>query len=56
MIPRYSRPEMTTIWASENRFKLWLEVEISVLEAMADGGHAPIKAAMITLVSRSAET
>lgn len=46
MIPRYSRPEMTAIWAPENRFKLWLEVEISVLEAMAEGGHAPVEAAM----------
>ena len=45
MIPRYSRPEMTTIWAPENRFKLWLEVEISVLEAMAEGGYAPVEAA-----------
>ena len=45
MIPRYSRPEMTAIWAPENRFKLWLEVEISVLEAMAEGGHAPLASA-----------
>lgn len=45
MIPRYSRPEMTAIWAPENRFKLWLEVEISVLEAMAEGGYAPVAAA-----------
>ena len=45
MIPRYSRPEMTAIWAPENRFKLWLEVEISVLEAMAEEGLAPIAAA-----------
>jgi len=45
MIPRYSRPEMTTIWAPENRFKLWLEVEISVLEAMAENGLAPVAAA-----------
>ncbi|MGI9485639.1 MAG: adenylosuccinate lyase [Geminicoccaceae bacterium] len=45
MIPRYSRPEMTAIWAPENRFKLWLEVEISVLEAMAEEGHAPVEAA-----------
>ncbi|MGI9437880.1 MAG: adenylosuccinate lyase [Geminicoccaceae bacterium] len=45
MIPRYSRPEMTAIWAADNRFKLWLEVEISVLEAMAELGHAPGDAA-----------
>jgi adenylosuccinate lyase len=41
MIPRYSRPEMTAIWAPENRFRLWLEVEITVLEAMAAIGQAP---------------
>ncbi len=45
MIPRYSRPEMTAIWAPENRFKIWLEVEISVLEAMAELGLAPAEAA-----------
>ncbi len=45
MIPRYSRPEMTAIWAPENRFKIWLEVEIAVLEAMADIGQAPAVAA-----------
>ncbi len=47
MIPRYSRPDMTAIWAADNRFKLWLEVEISVLEALAELGHAPIEAARI---------
>ncbi len=45
MIPRYSRPDMTAIWAADNRFKLWLEVEISVLEALAELGHAPTEAA-----------
>ena len=45
MIPRYSRPEMTAIWAPENRFRLWLEVEIAVLEAMAEAGYAPKEAA-----------
>ncbi len=45
MIPRYSRPEMTVIWSPENRFKLWLEVEICVLEAMAELGYAPVEAA-----------
>ncbi len=45
MIPRYSRPEMTAIWAADNRFKLWLDVEISVLEAQAELGLAPLDAA-----------
>ena len=25
MIPRYSRPEMTAIWADEYKFQKWLE-------------------------------
>lgn len=45
MIPRYSRPDMTAIWAAENRFKLWLEVEVLVLEALAELGKVPIEAA-----------
>ncbi len=55
MIPRYSRPEMTAIWAPENRFKLWLEVEISVLEAMAEGGYAPVAAATAVREKAAAE-
>jgi len=27
MIPRYSRPEMAAIWAPENRFRIWFEIE-----------------------------
>ena len=46
MIPRYSRPEMTAIWTPEHRFKLWLEVEITVLEATAELGYAPKEAAL----------
>ena len=46
MIPRYTRPDMAAIWAAENRFKLWLEVEISVLEAQAELGMAPQEAAV----------
>ncbi len=54
MIPRYSRPDMTAIWAADNRFKLWLEVEIQVLEALAELGHAPQEAAK-TVRTRSTE-
>jgi adenylosuccinate lyase len=28
MISRYSRPAMRAIWADENKFKLWLHIEI----------------------------
>ena len=45
MIPRYSRPEMTRIWAPETRLRLWLEVELCALEAMAEHGVVPEDAA-----------
>jgi adenylosuccinate lyase len=45
MIPRYSRPEMALIWSEEERLRLWLEVEVLALEAMAEIGTAPRAAA-----------
>ncbi len=44
MIPRYSRPEMSAVWSDENRFKIWLQVEILALEKMAELGLAPKEA------------
>ncbi len=41
MIPRYSRPEMTEIWTDRNRFQIWMEVELTALEAMAEAGLVP---------------
>jgi len=29
MLNRYSRPEMANIWSEENKYRAWLEVEIS---------------------------
>ena len=45
MLPRYSRPQMAAIWAPENRLRLWLEVELAALEAMAGLGRVPAAAA-----------
>jgi adenylosuccinate lyase len=45
MIPRYSRPEMTRIWAAENRFRIWLEIEACACEAQAALGVIPESAA-----------
>lgn len=45
MIPRYTRPEMAAIWAEDNKFKIWLEVETLALEKMADMGIVPKSAA-----------
>jgi adenylosuccinate lyase len=45
MVPRYSRPEMTAIWAPENRFRIWFEIEALAAEAMALQGVIPAEAA-----------
>jgi adenylosuccinate lyase len=41
MIERYTRPEMGAIWADENRYNKWLDVEIAVCEAWARLGKIP---------------
>ena len=45
MIKRYTRDAMGRIWAEENKFQTWLEVEILACEAMAKLGEIPKKAA-----------
>ncbi len=34
MIDRYSRKELKDIWSEENKYKIWLEVEVAAAEAM----------------------
>jgi adenylosuccinate lyase len=34
MIDRYSRKELRSIWADENKYKLWLDIELAAAEAM----------------------
>jgi len=34
MISRYSRKELVNIWSEENKYKIWLDVEIAAAEAM----------------------
>ncbi len=34
MITRYSRKELTSIWSEENKYKIWLDVEIAAAQAM----------------------
>ncbi|CAK0774163.1 Adenylosuccinate lyase [Azospirillaceae bacterium] len=41
MIPRYARSEMTQIWAPENRFRIWLEIETLACEAQEQLGVIP---------------
>ncbi|MCO6429568.1 MAG: adenylosuccinate lyase [Deltaproteobacteria bacterium] len=41
MIPRYTRPQMASIWSDQERFKIWLEIETLALEKMVELGIAP---------------
>jgi len=41
MIPRYSRPVMAALWEPENKFKIWLEIELLAAEAWAGLGRIP---------------
>ncbi|MGQ0559057.1 MAG: adenylosuccinate lyase [Sphingosinicella sp.] len=45
MVPRYARAPMTAIWAPENKYRIWLEIEVLALEAMAGLGSVPAEAA-----------
>ena len=45
MIPRYSRPEMVSIWAPETRFRIWFEIEAHAATASANIGMIPQEAA-----------
>jgi adenylosuccinate lyase len=41
MIERYTLPEMGAIWALQNKFQKWLDVEIAVCEVHAEDGIIP---------------
>ena len=45
MIPRYSRPEMTSIWSEESKFQIWFEIEAHACDAQAKLGVIPAEAA-----------
>ena len=45
MIPRYSRPEMTSIWSEQSKFQIWFEIEAHACDAMAELGMIPEDAA-----------
>ena len=34
MIPRYTREEVLKIWEPENKYKIWLEIELHAAKAM----------------------
>jgi adenylosuccinate lyase len=41
MIKRYSRKELTDIWSEENKYRIWLDVEIAAAEGMEKLGQIP---------------
>lgn len=41
MIARYTRPEIAAIWTDENRFKIWLEIELLATERQEKLGVVP---------------
>jgi adenylosuccinate lyase len=44
MLPRYSRPEMASLWSAQARLRRWRDVELAALEGMVVAGIAPSEA------------
>ncbi len=42
MIPRYTRPEMGAIWTDENKYQIWLEIELLAIEKQEILGNVPV--------------
>ena len=45
MIPRYSRPDMVSVWEPANKFRIWYLIEAHATQAQADLGTVPQGAA-----------
>jgi len=45
MVERYTLPQMGSIWSEENKYKIWLEIEVLAVEALAKLGVVPVEAA-----------
>ena len=41
MIPRYSRKLLKDIWEDQNKFQIWLDIEILASSAMEQLGQIP---------------
>ena len=41
VIDRYSRPAMQQVWSDENKYRMWLDVELAVCEAWTEAGVIP---------------
>lgn len=45
MIARYTRPQMGRIWSDENKYRMWLTVELAATQTLAESGIVPRAAA-----------
>jgi adenylosuccinate lyase len=45
MIARYTRPEMARVWSEETRLGHWLEIELALVDVLAERGAVPREAA-----------
>jgi adenylosuccinate lyase len=45
VIERYTRPEMGQLWSEEARLARWLEVELALVDVLAERGEVPAAAA-----------
>ncbi len=45
MIPRYTRPEIGSVWTPQAKMETWLEVELAATDAWAEEGVVPREAA-----------
>ena len=55
MIKRYSRKELTDIWSEENKYKIWLDVEVAAAEAMEKLGQIPRVVAAVVIKRKKPE-
>ncbi len=47
MIQRYTRPVMGRIWEDQNKYRIWLDIEILACEAQAELGVIPAEAVRV---------
>jgi adenylosuccinate lyase len=45
MIGRYTRPAMGALWSEEARLQRWLDVELALVDVLAERGEVPVDAA-----------
>jgi adenylosuccinate lyase len=47
VIERYTRPEMGAVWSEQRKLETWLQVELAVVEALAEHGVVPAEDAAV---------